>query len=174
MIAESEIIEVTPLRRRHLRGVLRIERAVYSQPWSHGLFVSELALRNTRTYFVARVGSKVVGYGGLMEATDEGHITTLAVDPEWTRRGIATRLLISLFESARSHGTADVTLEVRVSNLAAQACYRNFGFVPAGMRKNYYPDTKEDALIMWVHEVDTPAYGERLESLAERLGPVRQ
>jgi len=169
MITESMVVEIAPMRRRHLKRVLKIERAVYTRPWSRGLFISELGLRNTRTYFVARTGLKVVGYGGLMEVSDEGHITTLAVDPDCQRRGIATQLLLALVAAAQKHNTTDVTLEVRVSNHAAQECYRQFGFAPAGIRKNYYPESKEDALIMWVHEIDTPAYADRLAAITARL-----
>ena len=82
------------MRRRHVRSVLRIEQQVYPRPWSMSLFLSELALRSTRAYFVARVGREVVGYAGLMMTCDDAHITTIAVDPRWHRRHIGTRLLL--------------------------------------------------------------------------------
>src|SRR6185369_13890187 len=85
MAAEPENIEVevhvAPMRRRHLRGVVRIEAQVYPRPWSHSLFVSELALRSSRSYVVAKVGRDVVGYAGLMMSLTDGHVTTIAVDP---------------------------------------------------------------------------------------------
>ena len=74
-------VHIVPMRRRHLRSVLRIEGEVYPRPWSMSLFLSELALRSTRAYFVARIGREVVGYVGLMMTVDDGHITTIAVDP---------------------------------------------------------------------------------------------
>lgn len=169
MIADSLTIDVVPMHRRHLKRVLRIERTVYARPWSRSLFISELGLRNTRTYFVARQGFKIVGYGGLMEASDEGHITTLAVDPDCQRRGVATQLLLALIGAAQNHHTTDITLEVRVSNHAAQECYHQFGFAPAGIRKNYYPESKEDALVMWVHEIDSATYADRLAGIRARL-----
>src|SRR5262249_23437480 len=86
-------VHVLPMRRRHLRSLLRIEAQVYPRPWSHSLFVSELALRSTRAYFVAKVGRDVVGYGGLMMSLSDGHVTTIAVDPQWQRSGIGLRLL---------------------------------------------------------------------------------
>src|SRR5919201_6733947 len=97
---EPRVVSVVPMRRRHVRAVLRIEQQVYPRPWSMSLFLSELALRSTRAYFVARVGRDVVGYAGLMMSADDGHITTIAVDPRWQRHQIATRLLIVLAREA--------------------------------------------------------------------------
>jgi ribosomal-protein-alanine N-acetyltransferase len=153
------------MRRRHLRSVLRIEQAVYPRPWSMGLFMSELGHRGSRVYLVARVGTTVVGYGGLMLVTDDGHITTLAVDPAWHRHHHGTRLLHALASAAIERGAKNLTLEVRASNQPAQELYRAFGFVPAGIRKGYYVETKEDAIVMWANDVDGPAYAARLAAL---------
>ena len=76
-------VHLTPMRRRHVRSVLRIEEQVYPRPWSHTLFLSELALRSTRSYVVARVGRDLVGYAGLMLSMEDGHVTTIAVHPDW-------------------------------------------------------------------------------------------
>jgi ribosomal-protein-alanine N-acetyltransferase len=97
-----------------------------------------------------------------MFSGDEAHVTTLAVDPEWHRRQIGTRLLLSLARAAAARGSRHLTLEVRMSNLPAQAMYRQFGFEAAGVRKNYYAEINEDALIMWARDVDSPEYAERL------------
>jgi ribosomal-protein-alanine N-acetyltransferase len=160
-------LEVTigPMRRRHLRSVVRIEQAVYPRPWSMGLFMSELGYRGSRVYIVVRVGSTVVGYGGVMLVGEDGHVTTLAVDPAWHRQRLGTRLLLTLARAAIDRGAEHLTLEVRASNHAAQELYRAFGFAPAGIRKGYYVETKEDAIIMWANDVDTPAYAERLATL---------
>jgi ribosomal-protein-alanine N-acetyltransferase len=166
---EDLTVHIVPMRRRHLRSVLRIEQQVYPRPWTGSLFLSELALRSTRAYFVARVGRDVVGYCGLMVTLDEGHVTTIAVDPRWHRHKLGTRLLLTLAREAVSRGVASLTLEVRISNLPAQDLYRRFGFAPVGVRKGYYQETNEDALVMWVHEVDQPAYAEHLESLERRI-----
>jgi ribosomal-protein-alanine N-acetyltransferase len=114
--------------------VLRIEAMVYPRPWSLGLFMSELALKTTRSYLVAKVGSEVVGYAGLMITGSDGHVTTVAVDPAWHRNGIGTRLMLGLSDAAIARGCTGLTLEVRVSNTGAQAMYRRFGFAPAGIR----------------------------------------
>ena len=158
-------VEVVTMRRRHLRGVLRIEAQVYPRPWSLGLFLSELALRTTRVYIVAKVGTTVVGYAGLMLTGGDGHVTTIAVDPVCQQRGIGARLLVALSRAGIAAGCTGLTLEVRMSNVAAQAMYRRFGYAPAGIRKNYYSESNEDALIMWAHDVDLPAYAERLAAI---------
>lgn len=162
-------VHVVPMRRRHLRSVLRIEAQVYPRPWSHSLFVSELALRSTRAYLVARVGREIVGYAGVMMSTTDGHVTTIAVDPRWQRHGIGTRLLVGVAREAIERGATALTLEVRLSNKPAQEMYRRFGFTAAGVRKGYYADTGEDALVMWAHEVDAPGYARLLDALERRV-----
>jgi ribosomal-protein-alanine N-acetyltransferase len=162
-------VTVTPMRRRHLRSVLRIEAQVYPRPWSLGLFMSELALKTTRAYFVAKVGNEVVGYAGLMITGSDGHVTTVAVDPEWQRCGIGTRLMLALSSGAVERGCTGLTLEVRVSNTGAQELYRGFGFAPAGIRKTYSTETNEDAIVMWAHDIDLAAHRHRLDAIAERV-----
>src|SRR5688572_5035996 len=155
-------VRLLAMRRRHLRSVLRIEAKVYPVPWSMSLFLSELALRSTRAYYVAFIGRQVVGYAGLMMTLDDGHVTTIAVDPRWHRHKLGTRLLLALAREARARGGRNLTLEVRMSNCGAQDLYRRFGFVPAGVRKNYYQETNEDALVMWANDVDTDEYADLL------------
>ena len=167
---QSLEVRITVMRRRHLRSVLRIENTVYPRPWSLGLFMSELAIRTGRVYLVARVGPTVVGYAGLMFSIDDGHVTTIAVDPNWQRGKVGTRLLLELSRRAIALGAKNLTLEVRVSNEGAQALYRSFGYAPAGVRKGYYIENNEDAIIMWAHDVDLPAYWDRLDAI-ERSVP---
>lgn len=167
MELERELhVDVLEMRRRHLRSVLRIEQQVYPRPWGMSLFLSELALRPMRHYLAARVGRVVAGYGGIMFAGPDAHVTTIAVDPAWQRRGIGTRLLVGLARAARAGGAQGLTLEVRARNAAAQSLYRGFGFSAAGIRKGYYADTGEDAVVMWAHRVASVEYGELLD---ERL-----
>ena len=155
-------LEIVPMRRRHLRGVLRIEVQSYPKPWTLGLYLSELALGSLRCYLVARRAGEVVGYGGVMYLGQDAHVTTLAVAPEFQRHGIGGRVLLQLARAAIAHGAENLTLEVRVSNDAAIALYRRFGFVPAGVRKNYYAEVKEDAIVMWANDIQTDEYAERL------------
>jgi [ribosomal protein S18]-alanine N-acetyltransferase len=167
-LPDSDELDVTigPMRRRHLRSVLRIEQQVYPRPWSMGLFMSELGIRGSRLYVVARVGTTLVGYGGLMLVAEDGHVTTLAVDPAWHRHKLGTRLLHTLASTAIRRGARNLTLEVRASNEPAQHLYRAFGFAPAGIRKGYYVETKEDAIVMWANDVNAPDYADRLAGLA--------
>jgi [ribosomal protein S18]-alanine N-acetyltransferase len=158
-------VHISPMRRRHLRSVLRIEAQVYPTPWTHGLFVSELALRSSRVYVIARVGRELIGYAGLMMSLTDGHVTTIAVDPEWQREAVGTRLLLTLAREAIARGATALTLEVRLSHHGAQRLYQRFGFKAVGVRKGYYADTGEDALIMWVYEADTPEYAALLDRL---------
>lgn len=180
--ADSSAIEVfvRPLERRDLREVRRIDRLVYPRPWSLALYLDELARRGERVYRVAcQIGPNgrpagVVGYGGLMIVAGEGHITSVAVHPECQGRRIGARLMLALHREARRiDGLEALTLEVRASNVAAQRLYRWFGYAPVGTRKNYYRDGltgREDALVMWCHDIHGSAHGERLDDIATALG----
>ncbi|MDO9174787.1 MAG: ribosomal protein S18-alanine N-acetyltransferase, partial [Actinomycetota bacterium] len=152
--ADGGGLVVEPLRRRHMAHVLPIERVSYPRPWTVGVFHSEIEMmrRGERHYLVARDGTEVVGYGGLMFVVGDAHVTNIAVAPERQRQGIATRLLAELAWAAIDRDCTALTLEVRVSNVGAQALYRAFGFVPAGVRKNYYENV-EDAIVMWCNDL---------------------
>ena len=158
-------VEIVPMRRRHLRSVLAIEERVFPTAWSLGLYLTELAQPATRSYWVARHHQQVIGYGGLMLAVGDAHVTTFAVAPEYHRRHVGKLLLLKLAREARRRGGSHLTLEVRITNVAAQGLYREFGFVPAGIRKNYYAEVNEDALIMWAYDIDTDAYEARLAAI---------
>jgi [ribosomal protein S18]-alanine N-acetyltransferase len=152
---------------------LRIEAQVYPRPWSLPLFMSELNLRSSRIYYVARVGGSVVGYCGLMLVDGDAHITNIAVDPAWHRHQIGTRLLMNAARQAIARGAGRMTLEVRMSNAGAQGLYRKFGFETAGVRKNYYAESREDALIMWAYGLGTDEYTQRLAAIEGELrGPT--
>lgn len=166
-------VVITTMLRRHLREVLRIEEKTSSTPWSLGLFLAEVR-RDEREYLVALsdrrgVGSRVVGFAGLLYVIGEGHITTVAVDPAEQGGRIGTRLLLVLVRRAIAHGAESITLEVRASNTAALALYRRFGFAPSGVRKDYYKDPTEDALVLWAHDIATPEYAERLALIEASL-----
>jgi ribosomal-protein-alanine N-acetyltransferase len=175
MSGRGEVV-ISPMRKRHLRAVLAIEEQVNPKPWTLGLFQSELALRETRAYFVAHTGMRqVIGFGGVMLSLDDGHITTLGVDPAFQRRHVATRLMIVLARTAIQRGAHALTLEVRLSNKSAQELYRRFGFAPVGVRKAYYQQPEEDALIMWAHDVDRDDYEELLATHERALPhPLRR
>ena len=113
--------------------------------------------------------SSIVGFAGLWLMVDEAHITTIAIHPDYRRRGLGELELISLIDIAYQIGAKWVTLEVRVSNYVAQSLYRKYGFREAGMRHRYYSDNQEDALIMWTEEISSSAYKERFQNLKTRL-----
>ncbi len=150
--APIDDIELTRMRRRHLRRVLAIEARVYPRPWSASLFLSELSQRNSRSYLVARHQGIVVGYGGMMFTGAEAHVTNIAVDPELQGRKVGTRLLLTLVTEAIARGSRQISLEVRVSNLPAQRMYEKFGFSVTGVRRGYYIETNEDAYVMVVED----------------------
>jgi ribosomal-protein-alanine N-acetyltransferase len=172
--AESPDIEITRMRRRHLRGIMAIERQVYPRPWSPSLFVSEMTTGRNRAYLVALAGRAVVGYAGLISYGDEAHVTTIAVDPEFQRLKIGTRLLYELVREALELEARAVSLEVRVTNWGAQRLYGRFGFRPVGVRRNYYQETNEDALVMWTDNIRTREYHELLERVIDEMPEALQ
>jgi ribosomal-protein-alanine N-acetyltransferase len=164
-----EEVELTRMRRRHLRKVLAIESRVYPRPWSPSLFLSELAQRGTRSYLVARAHGEVIGYTGMMFMGREAHVTNIAVDPDFHGRKVGTRLLLTIINEAIARGAQVVSLEVRVSNHAAQAMYVKFGFSVIGTRKGYYIETNEDAYIMEASDVASTGYRLLLQEIREEL-----
>jgi [ribosomal protein S18]-alanine N-acetyltransferase len=162
-------VELTRMRRRHLRKVLSIEARVYPRPWSASLFLAELSQRGTRTYLVARCVGEVVGYAGIMFMGREAHVTNIAVDPEYHGLKIGTRLLLTLCTEAIAKGADTISLEVRVTNRVAQSMYEKFGFEVAGVRRGYYVETHEDALVMIVRDADSTDYRLLLERIRKDI-----
>jgi ribosomal-protein-alanine N-acetyltransferase len=162
-------VVLAPMRPKDLRGVLRIEEAVFPQPWSHRLFVEELAQRKTRAYRAAWIGPAIVGFAGQMFVDDEAHVNNIAVDPGWQGRGLGAAIFGDLVRTALARGMRHLTLEVRVGNEPAIALYRRFGLGPVGVRPHYYPETGEDALVMWARDVDSADYAERLAAIEASL-----
>ncbi len=163
-------VVVAPLRARDLTAVLRIEDAIFDEPWSRRLFEEELAQRTSRAYRAAWVGDRLVGYAGQMSIDDEAHVNNIGVDPAWQGHRLGTVLMCDLVRTALARGSAHLTLEVLVGNEPAIALYRRFGMAPVGVRPNYYPKGG-DALIMWVRDIDTGAYAQRLSAVEASLAP---
>jgi [ribosomal protein S18]-alanine N-acetyltransferase len=164
-------VVMAPMRTKDLRGVLRIEEAVFPHPWSHRLFVEELAQRTSRAYRAAWVGRTLVGFAGQMLIDDESHVNNIAVDPDWQGRGLGAVILGDLVRTALARGARHLTLEVRVGNDPAAALYQRFGLAPVGVRRNYYPETGDDALVMWVRDIDSDEYTDRLAAIEARRAP---
>jgi len=149
METKAEPVVIDPMRLRDLGDILKIEKLSFTTPWSKQAFLSELLDNDRAYYLVAKVNDRAVGYIGIWLVAGEGHITNVAVHPEYRRRGIGHQLLTAVERLASERGVTRLTLEVRVSNEAAQSLYRKLGYAPAGIRRRYYRDNDEDALIMW-------------------------
>ena len=145
-------VELRPLTTRDLNAVDEIERQSYPTPWSRSMFAGELSKPSSLCLgaFDAETGA-LVGYMIISRYVDAWHVMNLAVSPEHRRRGIALRLLAELFDrtAADGEGRRGYTLEVRVSNTGAIRLYERAGFKARGIRRGYYTDNREDALIMW-------------------------
>jgi len=150
-------------------GVQEVERASFPIPWPANAFRHELKENKNARYIVAREGGRIVGYAGLWLMVDEAHITTFAVHPDQRRRRIGERLLVRLFEMAAAMNADWLTLEVRASNLAAQKLYEKYGFRRAGVRRRYYSDNSEDALIMWTERLRERSVRDRVARLRTAL-----
>ncbi|GDX41222.1 ribosomal-protein-alanine acetyltransferase [Armatimonadota bacterium] len=150
-------ISIEPMRERDLEAVAAIDRRVYTTPWYYSAYVTELSNRSA-VYLVAREGERIVGYAGQWIVMDEAHITTLAVDPARQGRKIGERLLIALIEEALYRRAKHIKLEVRENNRIAQNLYRKYGFQPMAMRKHYYVDTGESAVVMWASDIHHHQY----------------
>jgi len=157
-----------------IKGVQEVERTSFPIPWPANAFRHELTQNKNARYVVARDGDRIVGYAGLWLMVDEAHITTFAVHPDARRRKIGERLLQRLFEIAGDIGAEWLTLEVRASNIAAQRLYEKYGFKRAGVRRRYYSDNGEDALIMWTERIKDRAVRDRLKKLRDDLDAPEQ
>ena len=141
-------IDIRPLGLSDLNAIDAIEQRAYHTPWSRSMFASELA-KSSSICLGAFEADQLVGYVVNSRYVDAWHVMNVAVDPDHQRRGIATRLLEHLFELTRDDQRRGYTLEVRVSNGEAIGLYESLGFVRQGLRRGYYTDNREDALIMW-------------------------
>jgi len=131
------------------KAVNEIERNTFVMPWARSDFEHELRTNKLSVYFVAKDCDSVVGYCGMWHVVNEGHITNIAVSEDYRGYGIGDMLITALEAEAHSRNMIGLTLEVRVGNKHAIRLYRKHGFEIEGLRKNYYADTKEDAVIMW-------------------------
>lgn len=127
----------------------QIEELCFSIPWSRESIRKEIEENELAIYLVLEVDGIVRGYAGMWRVIDEGHITNIAVHPDWRRRHIGSSLMVALLSAAEDNDIKKMTLEVRESNIPAQRMYKRFGFKAEGMRKNYYEDNRENAVIMW-------------------------
>ncbi|MDD4169003.1 MAG: ribosomal protein S18-alanine N-acetyltransferase [Desulfotomaculaceae bacterium] len=136
----------------HLDRVVEIERSSYAAPWSRQVFFSEI--RNEFAhYIVAMSDEQVVGYSGMWLILDDAQITNIAVHPCYRLNNVGRLLMLEMIKRAVLMGITRMTLEVRPSNLVARHLYTSMGFVEKGVRKRYYSDNNEDAIIMWKYNL---------------------
>jgi ribosomal-protein-alanine N-acetyltransferase len=144
------VIQLRRLTPKDLEAIERIERRSYPTPWSRSMFASELSKPSSISLgaFEADTG-ELVGYLVISRYVDAWHVMNIAVAPERRRQGIAVALFDRLFELTAADGRRGYTLEVRISNEAAIKLYERLGFQSRGVRRGYYTDNREDALVMW-------------------------
>ncbi|MBC8014334.1 MAG: ribosomal protein S18-alanine N-acetyltransferase [Sporomusaceae bacterium] len=129
-------------------GVLFVEEQSFTTPWSRAGFVAEM--KNELSYYLVMIESgRIIGYAGMWVIVDEAHVTNVAILPEHRGRKLGGKLMGELIQCAKGRGAVSMTLEVRATNMAAKALYEKFGFTSRGIRRNYYTDNQEDAIIMW-------------------------
>lgn len=134
----------------HIKGVYELSKICFSIPWSLDSISNEVE-NPLAKYVIAQDLSteEIIGYAGVWIVAGEGDITNIAVNPSYRKQGIASNILKKLFEVCKENNCSDITLEVRVSNIPAQNLYKKFNFKEEGIRKKYYSDNGEDAMIMW-------------------------
>jgi ribosomal-protein-alanine N-acetyltransferase len=182
---------IEPMRLRDIGEVMEIERASFPSPWSARAYRHELLENDLSHYLVVRqrqmegaglsllgkvrrsleVGKQlpILGYGGFWMMAGEAHVSTIAVQPNWRRQGIGELLLVAMLDRATELEANIATLEVRVSNVTAQNLYRKYGFRQVGLRRRYYRDSDEDALIMSTERLTSANFQSRFQQLKRLL-----
>lgn len=140
---------IRSMETKDLDGILEVELNCFKIPWTRNMFEDELYNPNAY-YSVVEVNEKIVGYVGFWKIIDEAHITNVAIHKDFRRLGLGRALITDMLDKVKGLEIIAVTLEVRVSNFAAISLYESFGFVSSGVRRGYYSDNNEDALIMWL------------------------
>lgn len=147
-------VRVLPMTHAHLEQVHEIELRCFSTPWTMGMLQQEVENPHIAHYLVLMdEQDAVLAYAGFWKIDNEGHITNIAVRPDFQGQGYGRRLFNALLALAAQQGITRMTMEVRASNQAAQQLYIKTGFMPVGVRKGYYQTPREDAIIMWNEDI---------------------
>jgi ribosomal-protein-alanine N-acetyltransferase len=152
---QEEEIHFRLMKVEDIPRVMEVELQSFTTPWTAEAFYNEIVHNHFSYYVVAVSGSTIVGYCGVWVIIDEAHITNVAVHPNHRGKKIGEHLLKQIMSLSVMYGATKMTLEVRVSNQVAQKLYQKFGFEAHGVRKGYYTDNQEDAIIMWVNLNET-------------------
>jgi ribosomal-protein-alanine N-acetyltransferase len=166
--SQPDRMTIGPMTTGDISVVTRIEKASFSTVWPSDAFYNELSTNKVAHYFVGRVGDRVVAYGGIWVILEDSHITTIAVDPAYRGKGFGEIMLLHLIDRAIERSAAWLTLEVRESNVVAQQLYKKYGFTTVTMRRGYYSDDNESALVMWAGNLKSELYRNRIEVLRSR------
>lgn len=142
------MLEFRDLQEEDIDQMVEIEKLCFATPWTKEAFLAEKRENKKARYVIARIDNRVAGYGGAWVVLDEAQVTNIAVHPDFRRQGIADTIVRKLKNVCADAGAQVMFLEVRPSNKAAQELYFKHGFAPVGIRKNYYYDNGENALVM--------------------------
>lgn len=137
------------MRMEDIPFICEIEQEAFTTPWTKGAFENELTNNQFAHYMIMDIDGEVAGYGGMWLIMEEAHVTNVAVRDTYRGRKLGERLLQELMKTAAFLGAIRMTLEVRASNYVAQNLYEKVGFRSVGVRRGYYTDNREDAVIMW-------------------------
>ncbi|MRG87343.1 ribosomal protein S18-alanine N-acetyltransferase [Salinibacillus xinjiangensis] len=141
---------IRPMREADLSQVMEIERVTFTTPWDLDAFETELHKNEFAHYYIIGQDERIFGYCGLWVVYEAAQITNIAILPEYRGNNYGDRLFAHVVKESTELNAKELSLEVRISNIVAQKLYRKYGMVPVGVRKNYYVDNQEDAIVMWV------------------------
>lgn len=145
---KCDAVNVRIMTEADVSSVANIEKQCFSEPWSENAFLAATKDDNY-IFMVAECNAQIVGMAGIIKSFDEGDVTNVATHPDMRGRGVARKVLSTLFEEALSQGITSLTLEVRQHNVSAIKLYESLGFICEGKRPGFYENPKEDALIYW-------------------------
>lgn len=145
----AHLVHFRPMQMDDIPAICQIEQESFPTPWTAGAFQNELTNNQFARYLVVEVENEVAGYGGMWLIMEEAHVTNIAIREKYRGRKLGELLLREMQRTASFYGIVRMTLEVRPSNTIAQRLYEKMGFQSVGVRRGYYTDNKEDALIMW-------------------------
>ncbi|MGN1385331.1 MAG: ribosomal protein S18-alanine N-acetyltransferase [Bacillus sp. (in: firmicutes)] len=147
----DQTVSIRLMEEQDLDAIMEVETQCFTLPWSREAFYNELHQNRFAHYLVLEEDGKVIGYCGAWLVVDEAHITNIAVLPAYQGKGFGEVLLSSMIAECKERAIERMTLEVRASNHVAQGLYKKLGFAEGAIRKNYYSDNQEDAIVMWVN-----------------------
>ena len=175
----DRVLKIIPMQKDYLDEVIKVEEQAYGEHhWSKESFFNELNNQLAKYYCAFNEQGELVGYCGCWQIMEEAHITNVAVSPHHRRQNVGEALLVAIIKSCYKEMIKYLTLEVRVSNEPAIKLYEKYGFKSLGVRKGYYQDNNEDALIMWTENIFYDKfkniYEQNLENLSKKVGITYQ